>query len=74
LAWSGQAKYIVLFAGDSDFVPAIKSAKEAGAIVKIVHTGPPQSEQAPKIHEQLRQACDEEQVIDMDFLKRFVID
>lgn len=44
VAWSGYAKYIVLLAGDSDFVPAIKAAKEKGAIVKLIYcdsNGPP---------------------------------
>ena len=37
VAWSGFAKYIILVAGDADFVPAICAAKEKGTIIKLVY-------------------------------------
>ncbi len=35
VSWSKNVKYIILVAGDNDFVPAIKAAKESGVIIKL---------------------------------------
>ena len=37
VAWGGYAKYIILVAGDADFVPAIRAAKEKGTIIRLVY-------------------------------------
>jgi uncharacterized LabA/DUF88 family protein len=35
LCFAGQIKHAILIAGDSDFVPAIKQAKDSGAVVHL---------------------------------------
>ncbi|MBI1973711.1 NYN domain-containing protein [Candidatus Micrarchaeota archaeon] len=67
LAWSKQARYIVIVSGDSDFVPAVRAAKEAGAVTKVVYA---KTEHAA-IHDDLRKVCDERQQIDKPFLDSF---
>jgi len=37
LSWAGHIKIAVLIAGDNDFVPAVKAAKDAGVIVKLYY-------------------------------------
>lgn len=63
LAWSGQARLIVLVSGDSDFVPAIQAAKDAGAVVRLAHAsrdaGP-----TVRVHDELLKISDERIVID----------
>jgi uncharacterized LabA/DUF88 family protein len=43
----------ILFASDSDFVPAIQIARDAGTIVELYYHIP------PKPHDELLQACDD---------------
>ncbi len=38
LSWVGHIKVAVLVAGDNDFVPAVKAAKDAGVIVKLYYS------------------------------------
>ncbi|WP_297464357.1 NYN domain-containing protein [Thermococcus sp.] len=38
LSWAGHIKIAVLIAGDNDFVPAVKAAKDAGVIVKLYYS------------------------------------
>lgn len=38
LAWSGKINKAVLISGDSDFVPAVKDAKDAGVIVDLFYS------------------------------------
>lgn len=65
LAWSKQAGYLVIVGGDSDFVPAVKTAKDAGAIVKVVYA----KMSNVSIHRELLQTCDERTEIDANLLK-----
>lgn len=52
LAVSGQIKEAVLVAGDSDFIPAVAVAKDAGVIITLCY--------APgAAHDELLDACDE---------------
>ncbi len=59
-----QIQRAVLLANDSDFVPAIQIARNAGTVVELYYHIP------PRPHDELLQACDEripidQQVIDM---------
>ncbi|MGD8240781.1 MAG: NYN domain-containing protein, partial [Armatimonadota bacterium] len=48
-----QIRRAVIIAGDSDFVPAIEAAKDAGVIVQLCHGGD------PRPHDQLLRVCDD---------------
>ena len=69
LAWSGQVRNIVLVGGDSDFVPAVTAAKEAGVIVKLVHS----HRSGLYVHNEMLMACDERVDIDKTYLERFSV-
>jgi len=53
-----QIQRAVLLANDSDFVPAIQVAKNAGVVVELYHLV------FPKPHTELKSACDDCMVID----------
>ena len=67
LACEHQIQRAVLIAGDSDFVPAIEIAKDAGAVVALYYHS------NPKPHDELLQACDERYLIDQAFIDRIKI-
>jgi uncharacterized LabA/DUF88 family protein len=51
LAWKGEIQRAVMLAGDSDFIPAVADARQAGVHVTLVY--------APgTAHEELVAACD----------------
>lgn len=52
MSWGGQIQMAVLISGDSDFVPAVLAAKDAGVIVRIYYV-------PGSCHEELLDACDE---------------
>jgi uncharacterized LabA/DUF88 family protein len=62
LSSESQIQRAVLIAGDSDFVPAIEVARDAGVIVQRCHGA------TPRPHDQLVRASDERLVIDQDLL------
>jgi len=54
---------VILVAGDSDFVPAIKEAKEHGVIVKLIYY--------PKaVHNELLECCDDKEEITQELLQK----
>ena len=57
----------VLLANDSDFVPAIRIARDAGTIVELYYGIP------PRPHDELINACDECIQIDKDFINKIII-
>lgn len=61
LAWAGHIGYAVLVSGDSDFVPAVNAAKDAGVITTLYYS--PHS-----VHDELIQAVDEHVEMDDEFL------
>lgn len=63
LACEKQIHRAVLIAGDSDFVPAIQIARDAGTIVQLYHGN------HPRPHYELLQACDDRYVIDDRMIK-----
>ena len=56
----------VLFANDSDFVPAIQIARNAGTVVELYYHTP------PRPHDELMAACDDCIHIDQDFIDKIV--
>jgi len=67
LAATGSISRAVLVAGDSDFVPAVESAREMGVQVELVHGDGERS----RPHKDLYSACDQRRTIDDDFVRRF---
>lgn len=55
----------ILIAGDSDFVPAIKEAKEQGIMVKILYY-------PGTIHDELRECADEVEQLRLDTIKEIL--
>lgn len=67
LATSKQVDSIILIAGDRDFIPAIETAKHAGAIIKLVH-GPMNT-----VSNSLLKLVDEKVHFDPEFLNKYKI-
>jgi len=65
LSWSKQMQDAVLVAGDHDFLPAVKAAKDAGVVVKLYYTNP--------IHDELLDACDETIMIDKNLINKSLL-
>lgn len=63
-----QIQRAVLWANDSDFVPAIEVAKNAGVVVELYHFGNPQPNQELKI------ACDDCIVIGEEMVQAIALD
>ena len=55
LAWSGRVAHVVIVAGDSDFVLAVRAAKAAGLVVRLVFA----DRGGCHVDRELRKACDE---------------
>ena len=67
LAWSGTIRKAIIIGGDSDFVPAVMSAKEAHVLTEIVYH--------PKhVSLDLRDICDERREITSDLIKKVEVD
>ncbi|MGD0091376.1 MAG: NYN domain-containing protein [Planctomycetota bacterium] len=62
LALEHQLQRAVLFAGDSDFVPAIQIARDAGVVIQLYYYD------RPRPHAELMSSCDERTKIDQAFL------
>ena len=63
LSWAGHIKIAVLIAGDNDFVPAVKAAKDAGVIVKLYYSKNSSSDE-------LLSAVDEAEEITWELINR----
>jgi len=76
LALTHQIQRVVIFAGDSDYVPAIKIARDEGVVVQLYYYyRPPElSRQGdrgfPKPHDELLDNCDEKYLIDRNFIDK----
>lgn len=64
LSLEHQIQRAVLIAGDSDFVPAIQVARDAGTVVQLYYY------HRPRPHVELMEACDERICIDQAFIDR----
>ncbi len=62
-----QIQRAVLLANDSDFVPAIQVAKNAGVVVELYHLA------YPKPHTELKSACDDCMVIDEKMINAIML-
>ncbi|WOF16854.1 NYN domain-containing protein [Methanoplanus sp. FWC-SCC4] len=60
LSWSKQIGHAIIIAGDSDFVPAIEAAKDAGVIVSLYYSN-------QSIHNELLSSVDERYLMGEDF-------
>jgi uncharacterized LabA/DUF88 family protein len=60
LSWSGQIGHAVIVTGDSDFVPAIEAAKDAGVITRLYYS-------RTAVHDELLSAVDERFEMDPAF-------
>ncbi|WP_298667436.1 NYN domain-containing protein [uncultured Methanofollis sp.] len=63
LSWSHQIGYAVVVTGDSDFVPAIEAAKEAGVITTLYYS-------KGTVHNELLSAVDERYEMDQAFFEK----
>lgn len=61
LSWSKQIQDAILVAGDRDYVPAVKAAKDAGVLVKLYYKKP--------IHDELLDTVDEHYEITESLIK-----
>lgn len=65
MSWDHQITKAVLVTGDSDFVPAIKAAKDAGVLTIIHHSNVP----TVRALDELLYACDERREITQKLIK-----
>jgi uncharacterized LabA/DUF88 family protein len=66
LSATGKISEAVLIAGDSDFIPAIKVAKDHGVNIFLYH-----DKDRNEYHQALWQICDERIAMNATFLKKF---
>lgn len=66
MSWGRHIATAGLFTGDSDFVPAVHAAKDAGILVKLFYS-------RGAIHDELYEACDERIEMDRDWLRQFLL-
>ncbi|MCH7840606.1 MAG: NYN domain-containing protein [Planctomycetes bacterium] len=66
LATKHQIATCVLVAGDSDFVPAIETARSEGVLVHLYHGAQP--------HRELWDTCDERTPISQDLIDRVLLE
>lgn len=62
-----QIQRAVLIAGDSDFVPAIRIARDAGTVVELYYY------KRPRPHDELMSAVDERICIDESFIRKILM-
>jgi len=63
LSWGRQIGKAILVTGDSDFVPAVLAAKDAGVLVQLYHS--PNS-----VHDELLSAVDESFMITAELIEK----
>ena len=69
LAWSRQIAMAVLLAGDSDFVPAVQAAKEAGVPIRLVFAEQP----GCYVHSQVKKVVDERVALTREHIERWTL-
>lgn len=67
LAWAKTVDSIAVVTGDSDFVPAVKAAKEAGAMTCLIY------DPATYIHNEIKMVCDERITIDKELINKSIL-
>lgn len=66
MSWGRQVETAALVTGDSDFVPAVAAAKDAGVLVKLFYT-------RDSYHDELYEACDERTELTKKNLDEFLL-
>lgn len=61
MCFSSQIQHAILIAGDSDFVPAVKKAKDCGAVVHLMY-------HPDAVHNEILDEIDEPHIISEEFL------
>jgi len=78
LSAKGQIQKAFLVAGDADYVPVVKAAKDEGVSVKLYHSGAfqltPEGRRLPKYSNELWDACDERVIIDSSLINQCKIE
>lgn len=69
MSYRGQMDRAILVTGDSDFVPAVTAARDAGIVVAVYYTRHPST----YAHDELLDACDERHEITQDLIDGCVI-
>jgi uncharacterized LabA/DUF88 family protein len=72
LSSKAQIQKAFLIAGDGDYVPAVKAAKDEGVSITLYHSGAfqdtPDGHKMPKYSNELWGACDDRKVIDQTLI------
>jgi len=67
MAYENQVQHVILIGGDSDFIPAIKKAKDYGAIVHVYY-------HPSSVHNEILDEIDELHKIDENLIKNCKVD
>jgi len=62
MSWGRQIQRAVLLSGDSDLVPAVQAAKDAGVLTQVYYS-------KRSVHDELLQACDDRFEITRDLIE-----
>jgi len=66
LSWTRNIGTAILVAGDSDFVPAVQTAKDAGVLVKLYYSN-------ISVHDELLASADDKILITKSMLEKVVL-
>jgi uncharacterized LabA/DUF88 family protein len=73
MSWRGMIEKAVIITGDSDFVPAVQAAKEAGVVVQLYYYRARRLHE-PNTHDELLSAVDERYEIDQGLIDKSLRD
>ena len=63
MSWDHQIQKAIVLSGDSDFVPAVQAAKDAGVLTHLFYS-------AISFHDELRDAFDERTMISRELIEK----
>ena len=69
MSWAKQIEHAIILTGDSDFIPAVNAAKEAGVVVELYYYKSP-NPRGPSTHDELIKAVDERSPIDKTIINQ----
>ncbi|MCZ7383381.1 MAG: NYN domain-containing protein [Candidatus Methanoperedens sp.] len=67
LAWKKSVDSIAILTGDSDFSPAVRVSKEAGAMIYLVY------DPTTYVHEELKLACDDRLILNKELFDSVIL-